>query len=268
MVATNEYKIKVIDKMFKIVDVIENENRPLGVNEIARKAFLNGATTFRILKALMDYGWVYQDTEEKYSSGYKLCSAFNMGKFYFILKDVSYSIMRRLTDIEGEVLNLSIRENEMGVLLQQSRTSKIVDYVMKVDSRSPLYATAGGKILLSELPETILDNIIGLMDFTPFTERTITNPASFLENLKIARERGFATDEGESLHNTSCIGVPVRGPSNEIIAALSFSGILNELTYEKEMHYYKQLSSAAKEISDQMFHLYKGRIPRADNLQP
>ena len=152
---------------------------PLGVNEIARKAILNGATTFRILKSLMEFGWVYQDKEEKYAAGYKLCSAYTMGKFYFILKDVSYAIMRRLTDREGEVLNLSIRENDMGVLLQQSRTSKIVDYVMKIDSRSPLYATAGGKILLSELPEALLQNIISLMDFTSYTERTITTPARF-----------------------------------------------------------------------------------------
>ena len=266
MPVSNDYKIKVIDKMFKIINVIEKEEQPLGVNEIARKASLNNATTFRILKNLMENGWVYQGKDEKYSSGYRLCSAFTMGKFYFILKDVSYGSMRRLTDKEGEVLNLSIRENDMGVLLQQSRTSKIVDYVMKIDSRSPLYATAGGKILLSELPELILHELIDVMEFKPFTNRTITNPEALLENLKKVRERGFATDEGESLRNTSCIGVPVRGPSNEIIAALSFSGIINEMTYEKEMYYFQQLSVASKEISDLMFRVYSESIPRADNL--
>lgn len=257
MSSTNEYQIKVIDKMFKILDVIEHEDEPLGVNDIARRASLNRATTFRILRTLMEYGWAYQDSEGKYSSGYKLSSAFNMGKFYFILKDISYSVMWRLTNQEGEVLNLSIRQNEMGILVQQTRTSKFMDYVMKINSRSPLYATAGGKILLSELPDPILHSLIGVMEFKPFTERTLTTPEGLLENLKAVRECGYATDKGESLHSTNCIGVPVRGPKGEIIAALSFSGLINELTRDRELHYFNLLSQASKEITYIMFQFHQ-----------
>ena len=126
----------------------------------------------------------------------------------------------------------------------------------------PLYATACGKILLSELPEPLLSNLINIMKFSPYTEKTITRPDELLCVLKLVRERGYATDIGESLQNTNCIGVPVRGPSGEIIAALSFSGIIRELSYENELHYYKLLSEASKEITINMFQIYKKSIPK------
>lgn len=261
MAETTEYRIKVIEKMFKILHTIEKENQPLGVNEIARKSELNAITTFRILKSLMTDGWVYQNRDEKYSPGYRLCSSYTMGKFFFILKDVSYCVMRSLTDQEDEVLNLSIRQNDLGVLLQQTKTSKFVDYVINVDSTFPLYATAGGKILLSEMPFELAHQLIGIMKFNKYTARTITDPDVLLCELETIRKQGYALDAGESLTNTWCIAVPVRGPANEIIAALSFSGLVGEITSEKKNHYVQLLQVAAKYISDQMFRLYKESLP-------
>ena len=263
---SNEYKIKVIDKMFKIIDVIEQEKQPIGVNDIARRSSLNAATTFRILRTLLEAGWIYQNQDEKYSAGYRLCSAFNLGKFYFLLKDVSYCVMRSLTDQEGEVLNLTVRKNEIGFLLQQSRTSKFADYVIQVDSSLPLYATSGGKILLSEMPEPLLDLLLGVVDFLPYTDKTLTNPDALKACLAQVRACGYATDIGESLQNTCCIGVPVRNPSGEIFAALSFSGLVNRLTHEKELYYVHLLEQAAQDISRHLFLLYTDALPRADTF--
>lgn len=264
MSVPGEYRIKVLDKVFKIIDVLESEKTPLGVNDISRKAALNVATAFRILRTLMDYGWVFQDSDEKYAPGYKLSSAFQMGHFYYQLKDTAYCVMRRVTDREGEVLNLSVRQNEMGVLLQQSRTSKFADYVMQINSIIPLYATACGKILLSELPEPLLEGLIGIMKFKPYTERTICDAETLRRELRVVRECGFATDKGESLQNTNCIGVPVRAASGEIIASLSFSGLICELTKEKERYYVGPLNEAAAEISSLMFRLHADAPPKVD----
>ena len=191
MSASNDYKVKVIDKMFKIIDILEKEKQPLGVNEISRKAELNVTTTFRILKTLIEGGWLYQDSEGKCSPGYRLASFYTMGTNHSVLKDVAYCVMRRLTDQEGKVLNLCVRQNETGILLQQTKIPRFVDYVIQAGSSLPLYATACGKILLSELPEELLNSLIGIMEFQPYTERTITDPETLLADLAIVRKRGY-----------------------------------------------------------------------------
>ena len=265
MSTSDSTKILVIEKMVKIVDALKAEKSPMGVNELSRKVSVNGATTYRILRSLMDYGWIYQNSEGKYTIGYKLSLGFDVEKFYLVLKDVSYCVMKELTDQVNEAVNLVVRHNENGIVLQQTRTSKMLDYVTAIDSVIPLHATSCGKILLSELPEYQLSSIFRVMDFKPYTSHTITSQNEFTNNLELVRRRGYATDISESLENASCISVAVRGPSDEIIAALSFTGILSKLTPEKEFYYFDLLTKASREITKSMFQIFDGKIPPADN---
>ncbi len=250
---TDSSRILVIEKAIKIIEALREEKKSIGVNELSRKLSLNGATTYRILRTLMYYGWIHQNSDGKYSIGYKLSMNFDSEQFYSILKDVSYFVMKRLTEQENESVNLIVRQNENGIILQQTRTNKLIDYVKPSGSFLPLHATACGKVLLSELPEQQVKNLISIMDFRPYTTNTITDKALFIEELKKVKARGYAVDLGESLENSNCISVPVRGPSEEIIAALSFTGILGEFTIEKENHYFDVLSKAAQEIKMEMF---------------
>ena len=260
-------KILVLEKAVKIVEALRAERSPIGVNELSRKLSLNGATTYRILRTLMDYGWIYQNSEGKYTIGYKLSLSFDSEQFYALLKDISYFVMRGITDQENEAANLVVRQNEHGIVLQQTRTTKLMDYVQTIGSVIPLHATSCGKVLLSELPEYQLDHLCDIIDFKPYTSHTYTNKDAFKEALRKVRGRGYATDLGESLENSSCISVPVRGPSNQIIAALSFTGMLGDLTPEKEQYYFDVLSKAAAQISREMFEVYDGNIPKSDNLR-
>lgn len=248
----SDYTVKVIEKMFCILNVIENEKKPLGVNEIARKSETNVTSTFRILRTLMDYNWIYQCSDGRYTLGYKFSAAYTMSNFYFLLKDVSYPIMRRISDEEGEVVNLGIRQNDKAILLQQARTQKYAEYVIQVDTIVPLYSTAFGKILLSEVQEDVCDKIIHSLDYKPYTEKTIISPKLFKAELLKVRIQGYATDISESLMNTSCIGVSVRDSEGTIIAALSFSGLTEKLTVEREKHFAEILHSAASEITQCM----------------
>lgn len=250
----SEYTVKVIEKMFCILDVMEKEKIPLGINEIARKSETNAASTFRILRTLMDYNWIYQCSDGRYALGYKFSASYSMDNLNFLLKDVSYPIMRHLSEENGEVVNLGIRQNDKAILLQQARTQKYAEYVIHVDTVVPLYSTSFGKVLLSELPDNVCNAIIESLDYKPYTEKTITSAEQFKKELLKVRSQGYATDISESLMNTSCIGVPVRNSENTIIAALSFSGLTEQLTVDREKYYARILHSAAEEITKSMFH--------------
>lgn len=264
MAESSDYKIKVIDKMFKLVDVLEQADHPLGVNEIARQTELNVVTAFRILKTMTDAGWAYQDKEDKYSAGYRLCSYYNMNKFYMLLKDAAYSVMHRLTEQEGEVLNLCVRQNDVGILLQQTKTSRFADYVVHIGTALPLYATACGKVLISELPTDIVRKLAESMNFRAYTEKTIANVEQLIDCLNEVRQLGYALDCGESLQNTCCIAVPIRNPAGDIFASISFSGLTNVLPEEKKIYYLDELMKASNEIATQLFHVYTGQIPREE----
>lgn len=245
--------VKVLEKALTLLDLLRGATEPLGVNEIARSCGMSPATAFRFLKTLLNYGWVYQNTEEKYTLGAKITAVTEKKSFFLTLKEVSYFIMSRLSESEREAMNLVVRDLDRCYILGQSRTEKIVDYVPPIGTVLPFHASACGKILLSELDENLLNGILDGMDFRRMTENTITDRAAFCEELAAVRRQGYALDRHESQNDGFCIAVPVRSDEGDILAALSFSGFIGYKSEIEVDYYVRLLKEASSAVTAQLF---------------
>jgi DNA-binding IclR family transcriptional regulator len=247
--------VKALEKALSLLDAVREANRPLGVNELAKLCSLSPATAFRMLKTLLSHGWVYQDENEKYILGHKISFVTEKTSFWLAMKEVAYFVMARLSVSEQQAMNLVVRDGAKCYILGQSRTEKIVDYVPPVGTVLPVYASACGKILLSELPDKILGGILDLTEMKRMTPYTITDRNKFSEELCRVRERGYALDAHESQEEGFCIAVPVRAKTGEIISALSFSGFIGQKTVDEIDYYVNLLKKASAEITVQLFQL-------------
>lgn len=250
---SKENVIKVLEKALIILDIIKESDRPLGVNEISKLCSVNLTTSFRILKTLKMRGWVYQDENDKYIIGHKVSFVTEKSNFYLALKEIAYYTMVRLSATVSQAMNLIVRENEKCFILQQSRTEKFLDYVPPIGTIVPIYASAGGKILLSELPDLILEEILDITEFKPLTKYTITRRTVFLKELDKVRQLGYAIDAHESQEEGFCLAVPVRSKDGEIIAALSFSGFIGKISENEIDNYYQILKKGSAEITENLY---------------
>lgn len=88
---------------------------------------------------------------------------------------------------------------------------------------TPAYASAAGKILVAQLPEESWPDfapVPGAQKLTPFTD---TDPKRFLREIRLARERGFATAERTSAIEVCAIAAPIpqkTGPPRYSVALL------------------------------------------------
>jgi len=112
-----------------------------------------------------------------------------------------------------------------------------------------LHATAVGKVLVSALPPGEQEAAIASIDFTPFTARTITDPATYRRALATTRERGWADDAAEHEDFINCVGAPVRDENGHVLAAISVSVPDVILPYEGVRAPVPQLLAAATAIS-------------------
>jgi DNA-binding IclR family transcriptional regulator len=89
-----------------------------------------------------------------------------------------------------------------------------------------LHNTSLGKCFLA-YDEVLLNNIIHkeLIKKTPYT---ITDSAMLLDEVNKVRKQGYAVDNREQDERMLCIGAPIFGQNNNIIAAISVSGLYNE----------------------------------------
>ena len=150
-------------------------------------------------------------------------------------------------------MNLLVREGARCYILQQSRTDNLFDYIPPLYSELPYYASSGGKILHSELPSCLVDEIISAKLMLQLTKYTITDPEKFRQELQTVAKQGYAIDYKESAENGSCIAVPVRDNEGNIIAALSFSGFISITDKTKLEEFVPVLKDASTEISQNLY---------------
>jgi len=253
--------VKALDKGLVVLDIVREADRPIGVNEIAKIGDINITTAFRLLQTLKNRGWVYQDANDKYIVGHKISLVTEKNSFLMALKEIAYYTMARLSTSESQAMNLVIRQNEKCLILQQSRTDKIIDYVPPIGSILPIYASATGKVLLSELSDLLCESILAKTELKPLTKNTITQKYALLDELKKIRNQGFAVDIHESQEEGTCVAAPVRSRDGYAIAALSFSGFIGIINEAEVYYYFQHLKKATDEITRNLFQFTTSNIP-------
>ena len=183
----------------------------------------------------------------RYITGQKISFVTEKNNLYLALRDIAHFVMAEYTEQYSQAMNLLVREGEHCTILQQSRTKRFIDYIPPMFSILPIYASAGGKILLSELPINLVDQIINSCDMKPLTSHTITDPEKFWQALLATAKQKYALDYKESAENGCCIGVPVRDHEGTIIAALSFSGFIGIDDPQELLKYLPALNEASEE---------------------
>lgn len=241
--------VQALERGLKILELLMQEKRPMGVNEIAKCQGITPSAAYRILKTLEANGWSFQMSDDKYIPGEKLSYVTEKNNFHLALAEVAYPVMQELTAREILPMNLVVRQDRRFFILQQTRTNAMSILSRRCGSALPLHASAGGKILLCELPGGAAGAVSGRNFVRVHDTEHHLYQAQLLEELDKVRQQGYALDYFESLSHTCCVAVPVRSPEGEIYAALSFSGITDVTSREQLAYYLPQLREAAQTIT-------------------
>jgi DNA-binding IclR family transcriptional regulator len=112
---------------------------------------------------------------------------------------------------------------------------------------APANATAGGKLLLA-YREPWRDVVLA-SPLTALTERTLAEPRALRAELERARERGYATEDGEYRRGVRALALPVRAGGDEVVAALAVS---SADSVESLLERADRVVAAADELSERL----------------
>ena len=132
-------------------------------------------------------------------------------------------ILRDIRDELNETAQLAVLDGIENVYVAKVDANQALVLVSHVGSRLPAYTTGLGKALLSGLTDQEVSERYEGVVLTSFTTETITDLPALLDNLSVARRRGYATDSGEYTPGVFCVASPVRDATGEVVAALSVS---------------------------------------------
>lgn len=197
----------------------------IGPSSIAERVGLDKATVTRLLRTLVETGYVAQDeSSRRYRLTGKILRLAHGVRNGTDLQLVSRPYLRQLRDDVQETVHLGVMEGLAVFYVDKLLADNSIQLVSQVGQTMPLHTTSLGKAILAALPEAEREAIYLLMDFAPRTPRTIRSIGRFRQEIALTQARGYAVDDRENEEFGACVAVAIVGADGRPVGAISVSG--------------------------------------------
>ncbi|MCK0100720.1 IclR family transcriptional regulator [Pseudohalocynthiibacter sp. F2068] len=159
------------------------------------------------------------------------------------------AILTRLAEQIGETCNIALPERDSMIYIDRVETKWPLRIQLPIGTRVPFYCTASGKLYLSSLSSTLLNQYAQAAEFTSFTSQTHRTSDSLIKEIRKIRKNGFATDNEEFMEGMVAVGVPILDKNNRLVSTLSFHAPVQRLTMHDALNHLDALRNAAKSLS-------------------
>lgn len=242
------------DKVLAIIELLAYNEEPMRLIDIANQLKFNTSTTLRFLNSLEQNGYIYKNRETlRYQMTYKICGLANQVNTNTSVIEIASNPVKQLSMLLGECVCLAVEQDYTIVYVYVADgPGRMLRTTQRIGTQAPMHCTGVGKVILSEFPESKIDDIIQLKGLTKYTEHTLTTKEALMEELQVIRRRGYAYDNQECELGARCIAFPLRDYTNKIIACLSVTGPLGRMTDEFINSHFRTILETAQDISHQL----------------
>jgi IclR family acetate operon transcriptional repressor len=236
--------VQSVDRVFGLLEHLADGGGSLSLSELATRSHLPMPTIHRLIRSLVNQGYVRQETSKRYALGPRLIrlgeSASRM------LGSWAMPYLVELVDTYGETTNMAMLEGDACVYVAQVPSPRAMRMFTEVGRFVMPHCTGVGKAILSTLPDPDVRALLGRTGMPPRTEHTITSPDAMVTALGTVRKQGYAVDDGEQELGVRCVAVPIRGLPFR--AALSVSGPSSRVTVDQVPLIAPDIQAAANRV--------------------
>ena len=237
-------------RAFGLLEHIVRAEAPLSLDQLTKRCRLPKPTVFRILGFLQQGGLLQREPSGKrYVVAPRLAALALEALIHSPQRARRHAILAQLVDKIGETCNFTMLDGDQVVYLDRVETSSPVRLLMEAGFRVPLYCTASGKLLLSQLPEKTVRELLGAGPFKRYTERTVCDLATLQRELKKIRDKGVGWDVGEYIEGSVCVAVPVRDAIGRVCASVAVHGPAPRMTLKRGREFLPALRQTALAIA-------------------
>ena len=219
-------------KVFSIIEtIIARQDKGATYSEIVAALDLPKSSVHRILKDLVKLGYINFNPEtKKYFGSFRLAALGAEVMSQFQLRDHVRPHLLELHRETEHTTNLGVVNGTMGVFVDKIESRDFgIKLFSEIGKTFPLHCTGLGKSLLAFSTNETIEKLLE-SPLEAFTEKTITDPGAFQQELAQIRDQGYALDNEEITRGILCVAAPVFGFNKEAVCAISitFPGYINE----------------------------------------
>ncbi len=212
----------IVAKILKLLTIISEAPKPLTFSELVSASEMNKSTIHRLLGICAQEQMVQFDKQRKaYLLGPKVFDLVRNAYGGYDIQVIALDEMLRLHDMFDGNVTIGVPSGLEIVYLRVLEARSSTRAIQQPGMREPFHCSASGKAIFAYLPEKLLDAKLQGHEFKRFTERTITDAATFKVALKDVAAAGYAQNDREEYDFFAGISAPIFNYLGEPIAVLN-----------------------------------------------
>jgi IclR family KDG regulon transcriptional repressor len=243
--------LRDLAKIISLFNTFEVDER--SVTEISKALGMLPSKVSRMLRTLETEGFFERNAETgKYRLGIGFFELGMVYAFNFPLRKIIRPHIEQMAKELNLTASCAILRNSRVVVIDRVQNLNIDLLAYRIGLNLPVHSTSVGKVLLAYLSEEEQDRILHSGNLDKFTDATIVDHKLIKEKLRLVRERGYATDEGETHRDLNCIAAPIRNGNGKVIAAINLTDEKSRTNVQKLFQFAAYLKERALFVSRQL----------------
>ncbi len=243
------YQAPSVKKAFQILELVARRDNRLTISDLSRELGIGKSTVHGITQALEGIGAIVRNGEtRRYTLGMTLLELAHAVYARIDLKDVARPVLENLMRSTRQSVFLGIRSGDRVLIVDIIESTQNLKITAHVGARLPLLVGATGKAFMASMTENEAAEWVRTSGLRQDTERSITDPGRYLEEVCNVRNSGYALDDGEYLQGVRAVAAPIQSPGRPV-SAIWVVGFSRSMKTEKMMAIAAATKDAAEAIS-------------------
>lgn len=242
-----------VQKAFALLHSFRSPQEWVTSAELSRRAGLSEASAHRLIRTLEEIGAVVRDRRGCYRPGMILAMLSRDVAIGDLVRATSEQILSGLASRLKGVVHVGVLEGGMVTYAGKFGEPVREPVPSRVGAQQEAYCSALGKVLLAGMAPPQFEDFLYDGDLVALTPQTISSVPSLRAEIAAVRERGYAVDNREVCHAICCVGMPIRDPAGNTVAAISFADSADNLCSTWEQDVAGHLAAAADAINRKIF---------------
>jgi len=211
----------VVAKTFALIEVLAASEREQPLGEIAHAVQLAKPTAHRLLKLMVELGYVTRTEGGMYRLSSKL-KQLALGDHNSSLIAAATPVLARMHKQTGETVNLGVLQQDKVVYLHVLESRHPLRRIAEPNACDPFHSTSLGRSIVAHLPEPRQRRLLESAPLRRQTPATIVDRKRLLAVLREVRAHGYAVEQDQTDLGVTCVGAPVFR-DGEVAGAISIS---------------------------------------------
>jgi len=204
-----------------VIQAFSERRLQLSISQLSKRTTLSRASVRRCLHTLSKLGFAGTDDGRSF---YLRPRVLALGHSYLSsmpLATAAQPILEHLSQILHESCSIALLDGTEIVYVARAHVTRIMAIDLGVGTRLPAFCTSMGRVLLANLPPDELETVLPKIEFTRYTDRTVSSVERLRQVLVTVRREGHAIIDQELELGLRSMAVPVRNPAGRVVAAIN-----------------------------------------------